>query len=366
MITTNIGFFTDTYFPQINGVTYTLSLWERVLKSLNKHVYIYYPKSKHKPKNNEIPLKSLNFSRYKGYRVILPFSTPKYSDELDIVHLHGLVSSAVIAKYVCRKFKLPSVVSYHTPLNMYIKYLSTIENLNRGVLKVYNFWENRVLNSCNFVLAPSNIIKNTLLKKNVKNVKVLSNGVDMDFFQPKNAKKFKEKLGITNEKVIGYCGRLSFEKRLQDLIAIADEFDGDILLIGDGPGYEYYKNLSRSKPNVKIFKFLKRKELPYFYSCLDLFVHPSIAETQGIVALESMACGTPVIGANSLALKETISENTGYLYEPGNKKDLLKKINDFYKNKEKKEFSKYCIRYAKKHSIKKTVKELIKIYESVV
>jgi len=87
-----------------------------------------------------------------------------------------------------------------------------------------------------------------------------------------------------------------------------------------------------------------------FYTCLDVFVFPSQAETQGLVALEAMACGTPVVGADALALKDTIQEGmNGYLYECGNRKDLLDKIKKAYNNRDK--LSKSSKEYVQEHSV---------------
>ena len=155
------------------------------------------------------------------------------------------------------------------------------------------------------------------------------------------------------------------EKHLEDIIGIADRFDGEILLAGLGPALEHYKKLAAGKKSVKFLGFLDRKDLLGFYSSLDLFVFPSTVETQGLVALEAMACGVPVIGADAFALKNTITPGkTGYLYRQGDKEMLGERIEKGYENRKK--LSKNCKEYVKEHSVEKSMEKLMKLYEKLI
>jgi glycosyltransferase involved in cell wall biosynthesis len=123
--------------------------------------------------------------------------------------------------------------------------------------------------------------------------------------------------------LVGYTGRHGFEKRLPDVVrAVAgmDESE-DVTLVfgGDGPAREGLERLARDHDlDARFFGFLPREELPAFYSALDVFAFPSPVETQGLVALEAIACGTPVVGVREGALRDTIDDGvTGYHYEPG-------------------------------------------------
>jgi len=83
-----------------------------------------------------------------------------------------------------------------------------------------------------------------------------------------------------------------------------------------------------------------------------------------LVALEAMACGTPVIGADALALKETIIDGkTGYLYKPGDVDELFMKLEMAYENREI--LAGNCVAEARKHSVENTVNALRKIYENL-
>jgi len=360
-----IGIFTDTYFPQVNGVTFTISMWKEKLEARGHEVYIYFPSGRYKPGVREYPFRSVEFKFYKDYRIALPLGIEKKAKDLDIIHIHGLFSMAIAGMLISRKYKLPRLLTYHTPADEYIDYLTRNKSLKKALMRLYNFWEKELLNSCSKVTCPSNEIRDRLVSKGVKDVTVLSNGVDLGFFGPTDAASFKEKYGIKANRVIGFCGRFGYEKHLEDLIGIADDFDGDILIAGKGPAEEFYERMAQGKRNIKLLGFLDRKELPCLYSALDVFVFPSTAETQGLVALESMACGVPVVGASALALKDTIREGVnGYLYESGNRKELLEKIDLAYRNRAA--LSVNCKEYVKAHSVEKSIEKLIILYEELL
>ncbi len=356
-----IGFFTDSYFPQINGVTYTVKLWKDELKKRGEDIYIYYPRGDYSPEENEFPFHSVEFKFYKGYKIAFPTHLSEKAKFLDVVHIHGLFTMAWAGFHISKKFSIPKVLTYHTPADHYIGYITKNEKLKQTLIKLYNYYEKKLLNSCDLVTCPSNVIKETLLKKGVKDVKVLSNGMDLNFFRYVNPELFKEKFGIKAKKIIGFCGRFGYEKHLEDLISLSDKFDGEILLAGMGPALDYYEKIAKGKKNVKILGFLSREDLLGFYSSLDLFVFPSIAETQGLVALEAMACGVPVIGADAFALKDTITEGkTGYLYKQGDTEKLWELIRKGYDNREN--LSKNAKEYVKEHSVEKSMEKLLGFY----
>ncbi len=361
----DIGIFTDSYFPQVNGVVYTIDEWRKRLQEYH-NMYIYYPQAEgYSPADFEYPFRSFEFKFYKGYHVAFPTDITEKSKHLDIVHIHGLFTMAMAGLYASRKHKIPRILTYHTPADDYINYITQKEPLRSTLMKSYNFWEKKLLNSCDYVTAPSKTIRDRLLRKGVNDVTVLSNGVDLDFFHYADPTGFREKYGIESDKVIGFCGRFGYEKHLEDIISFSEGFDGEIIMAGKGPAEEHYRRLAEDKSNVKILGFLSRDELREFYSTLDLFVFPSTAETQGLVALESMACGVPVVGADAMALKDTIEDGvTGFLYQQGDIKQLKEMVDKTYSERER--LSRNCLREVEKHSVKNTIKKLLKIYENIV
>jgi len=169
----------------------------------------------------------------------------------------------------------------------------------RYVLNLYNRFET--------TLVPSQSLAQTLRGWGVRNVRVVELGVNIDVFNPAGdgVIETRQSLGIApDQKFLLYVGRLSKEKNIQVLF---DAFDllqrrraGDfrLVVIGDGPQREHLRQLqARARDAVSWIRYCTDSaELARYYRGADLFVHPGVQETFGLVALESQACGTPVVG----------------------------------------------------------------------
>ena len=169
----------------------------------------------------------------------------------------------------------------------------------RYVLNLYNRFE--------ATLVPSEHLAETLRDWGVRNVRVVELGVNIDIFNPapNGAVSTRASLGIaTDQKFLLYVGRLSKEKNTETLF---DAFDllhrrrpGDfhLLVIGDGPQRDQLLQLqTRTDGAVSWIRYCaESSDLARYYRAADLFVHPGVQETFGLVALESQACGTPVVG----------------------------------------------------------------------
>jgi len=365
-----IGFFTDTYFPQINGVTFTVYQWKKELEKLGHEVFVYYPEDKtYQPKKNEVPMPSLPFLFYKGYRIGLP-AFNRIEKDLDIVHVHAVALMADLGLAVARKQRIPCVITYHTPPDKYMYEILPIDNKTiQEAMKVgYYKYEKELLKRCQLVTSPSEEIINMLKERlgdYIKKATFFSNGIDTDYFKEADPEEFRRVYDIPKGRVIGYTGRHSTGKCLEDLIKYADRFDGTVLIGGDGPLTEKYKELAAGKKNIRFLGFFKREHLCQFYSLLDVFIMPSIVETEGLVVLEANACGTPAVGANAMALKSTIQDDVnGYHYEPGDIDDLAAKVEKAYKNREK--LSKSSKEFVKTRSAANAAKKLVSLYGEVI
>jgi 1,2-diacylglycerol 3-alpha-glucosyltransferase len=360
-----IGFLTDTYFPQVNGVTFTIQAWKDELEKRGHEVGIYYPRGGYKPCEGEIEFPAMDFRFYEGYRLAIPWNISKKTKNLDILHQHGLYTMALAGIWSSVKNKTPKILTFHTPGDEYTDYLPLSKHLGWAYKKGYLLWERWLLNRYGKITTASPVIRDRLLQNKIKDVEILSNGLDLRLFHKVETENFRDMHGITAEKVIGFCGRLGYEKHVEDLIAAADEFEGQVLIAGEGPAKKYYEKLSEKKKNVKMLGFIPRHDLRQFYSALDVFVFPSFCETQGLVALESMACETPVIAVPVAALKTTIDDGeTGYHFMPKDPKDLLLKVDKCYENMAK--LRKACLKKARENSIKNTIDKLETIYSGII
>ncbi|ESS12296.1 MAG: glycosyltransferase [uncultured archaeon A07HR60] len=317
-----VAAFTDTYLPTVNGVSYTVATWSRRWRQAGGVMNVVYPGSRaHSPGEAEFPVRSAPFPLYDGYRFGLP-STPATLPDPELVHAHTPFTMGLAGRRFAHKRDLPFVASFHTPTAEYTQYVSNLWPISRVMSRTAAQYERWFYRGADAVVVPSEVIRDQSTSRFGETpVHVVPNGVDTNRFQPVDDTTFRDRRGLGDELLVGYTGRHGYEKQLGDLVAAVDGLDHDARLVigGDGPAREgLVADADARGIDAKFPGFLDRSKLPAFYSALDVFCFPSPVETQGLVALEAMACGTPVVGADEGALVETIDhDETGYLYSAG-------------------------------------------------
>jgi len=363
----SVASFSDTYLPTLNGVTYTLATWKKWWDARGGEMHVIYPNSKHGPQQNEWPVSSVPFPFYPGYRLALPLN-PTPRENIDVVHTHTPFSLGLAGQRMAKKYNLPLVASYHTPLSKYVDYISPSALISRSLSKASNHWESRFLNRADLILVHSETALKDLRRIGVTSpINLLKNGIDTSLFRPVEAESFLTKYGLNSDQtIIGYTGRHGYEKNIHELIQLSSSIDATILIGGDGPNRNNLETqANKFDANILFLGRLPREDLPAFYSALDLFIFPSPVETQGIVALESIACGTPVVAANQGALLETVIEGvTGTHYQSGNPSSLIEKTLDSLSNRNN--LCKNCISHRDSISIDATIDQLSQLYQSLL
>jgi glycosyltransferase involved in cell wall biosynthesis len=147
-------------------------------------------------------------------------------------------------------------------------------------------------------------------------------------------------------------------------VAEAD-VDATLVFGGDGPARESLERRAANRGvDARFLGFLPREELPAFYSALDAFLFPSPIETQGLVALEANACGTPVVGVDSGALADTVDDGvTGYHFQPGDIGAFAAAIRRTLSERER--LRQNCLDRRDAISVDHAVDELATVYERV-
>ena len=205
------------------------------------------------------------------------------------------------AVFAGRSLRIPVVGFYHSHFPE--AYLRGPARLLRAPAQKY---VRALYNRFEATLVPSEQLARVLENWGVGNVRTVNLGVNTEIFSPlpDDAAQTRSSLGIgPDRKLLLYVGRLAQEKNTETLFASfemlakrrPDEFA--LLIIGDGPQREQLRRLQAKTGGVKWIQYCTdSQELARFYRAADLFVHPGVQETFGLVALESQACGTPVVG----------------------------------------------------------------------
>ncbi|MFB6149417.1 MAG: glycosyltransferase [Halobacteriales archaeon] len=322
-----VAAFTDTYLPTINGVTYTISAWRDRWADRGGRMDVIYPASSNEPEAGEYPVRSLPFPFYDGFRLGLP-QVPDAVGPVDLVHSHSPFSLGFAGYRMAQKREVPFVVSYHTPIAEYAEYVAPRRAAGL-VSRVSRRYESVFLDRADLVLTPSESTRSAVASRTSTPVRSHPNGVDVGFFAPTDPTDFLERYGLpAGEFLVGYTGRHGYEKNLDRILDATADLEVTVVFGGDGPARESLERLAgEAGVDARFLGFLDREELPEFYSAIDVFAFPSPVETQGLVALESIACGTPVVAVDSGALSKTVTDgSTGYHYEPGSVSNFREKI----------------------------------------
>ncbi|SDN24575.1 glycosyltransferase family 1 protein [Bacillus sp. OK048] len=339
-----IAIFTDTFYPDVNGVAQTL---KRFTDYLDKQCISYKVFAPHSVSNDYVSnhihrFKSLSFFLYPECRFAIP-NLLQIKSEIeqfspDLIHVATPFTVGLSGVYYAKKYNIPMVGSYHTDFNDYLHYYD-LQFLSKPIWK-YMKWFHRPFQK---LFVPSIDTFEKLNSRGFSNLEIWPRGVDCQLYHPNYEKTIvSSRYGISNKFILTYVGRLAPEKDLKTLMTITDSLPPEInkhihwLIAGDGPLLDELKR--DAKPNMTFTGYLKGAGLAEVYSATDIFVFPSPTETFGNVVLEALASGTPVIGANSGGVKNIISTgNTGYLCEPGNADDFAQRIVQLLNNDPKRE-----------------------------
>lgn len=394
--------FTDTYLPTVNGVTYTIDLWRSRWNDGYGRMRVVYPRSDgHAPRAAEIPVASVPVPGFRGHRLGAPVipsalaepssrssggrtssaAAPLESDvETDIVHVHSPFALGVAGLRFAARADAPVVATYHTVLGERIEhYLAGSRvagpRVVAGAKAACRRYERRFYDAVDLVTAPTVDARRRLRRAidPATEIEIVSNGIDTDAFRPVETDAFAAAYGIDadapdrDRPILGYAGRHGPEKHLEELLEAVAEWDRDatVLLAGDGPCRSRLENRARELGcDARFLGFLPREALPAFYSLLDAFVFPGRIETQGLVALEAAACGTPVVAVDAGALRRTVLEGeTGYHYPPGDVAALRDALERTLAERDR--LRDLCLRRRDAISVDRTLERLASVYERV-
>jgi glycosyltransferase involved in cell wall biosynthesis len=288
---------------------------------------------------------------FPGLFLICPFIIARKKP--DIIHAHGLVAGFV-GVFWGKIFGKKIIISTHNYYNF----------PKKGLYKEFAGW---IFSNTHKTLGLSDKSVNEIRSLGVSKHKVgrFVYWIDLRLF--KTIVNAKKKLGFKEKLVVLFIGRLVREKGIEILLQSFRNWSRNIKLViaGSGPQYMPVKQLSREFNNLEVLGNINQKKLPAYYSGADLTIMPSNSEEGfGRVILESLACGTPVIGADRGSIPEAMDETVGKFIKvtPQNIKDT---VEYFLNHKSKlKKLSLNCRKFAERRYDEKNVEDIIKAYTS--
>lgn len=334
-----VAFVSDTYWPRINGVTVAIDQCRKSLQKAGYSVQLWAPQYPGPKQNAEEGVTRLpSWSLYlisKEDRLASPLRSQRLFSGLrsfspDIIHAHTEFWTAFLARYYARRNGIPFVITCHTYFEAYARhYLPPMTRTisRRLIPKLVRY----LFDGADAVIVPAARMKDVLKSYGVGvPVHVIPTGISGAVFHPVEKEDARNFLALqfpqtVNRRILLSVSRLSAEKdpeRVLRVFAALHRAFPDVMLVfaGDGPQRYVLENQAAAaglENQVLFTGYIPRETLKYWYSAAEVFVFASQTETQGLVTLEAMACGTPVVAAGVMGTRDVMQgDNGGFMVEP--------------------------------------------------
>jgi len=315
-----IAIFTETFLPKVDGIVTRLRHTIDHLQRNGDQVLVIAPEggiTEHKGAK-VYGITGFPLPLYPELKMALP--RPAIGDQLesfhpDIIHVVNPAVLGLAGIFYSKLLKTPLVASYHTHLPQYLPHygLGMLQGLLWELLK-------NAHNQANLNLCTSTAMMSELTQHGIERVDLWQRGVDTELFHPDLASwEMRSHLsqGHPEKPLLLYVGRLSAEKEIERIKPILEAIPtARLALVGDGPHRQALEKHFLGT-NTNFIGYLMGKELGAAFASADAFIFPSRTETLGLVLLEAMAAGCPVVAARSGGIPDIVTDRVnGYLFEP--------------------------------------------------
>lgn len=373
-----IAMMTNNYKPFVAGVPISIERLTDSLRGLGHEVVVFAPSYDAQEEEEDVV-------RYKALirGVTGGFSVPNSLDfeierrfkegNFDVIHVHHPMMIGRTARYLSWKYHVPMVFTYHTRYEQYLHYigLSKLQGIMPAYIRNYT-------KHCDMVIAPTPLMKEYLGRVQPDaDIRILPTGLVKDNFLPEEEKALCIRTALAGGKSHLFCtvARLAKEKNLVFLLncmrMLKDSWGSDfrLVLIGDGP--------QRSELERRVYKLgikdevifageIPNQEIKNYCHASDLFLFSSLSETQGIVLLESMAAGTPVVALRATGTQDVvINGKNGYMTETS-ENEFTSKLMDILEKKEIDLLRQGALETARCYSSVQIAKEAVLVYAQAV
>lgn len=316
-----IAFFTETFLPKVDGIVTRLTKTVQQLVAAGDEVLIFCPEGAPDTYMGArvVGVPAMPLPLYPELKLALP--RPAVSEALDrfgpdLVHVVNPAVLGLGGIWLARSRGLPLVASYHTHLPKYLEHygMGMLEPLLWELLKAAH-------NQAQLNLCTSTAMVEELASRGIQHTALWQRGVDTDLFRPELASAaMRQRLHGGHDDtghLLLYIGRLSAEKQIGRIRPVLEAMPQTRLaLVGDGPHRQQLERHFEGTATTFV-GYLAGEELASAYASGDAFLFPSSTETLGLVLLEAMAAGCPVVGANRGGIPDIVSDGVnGCLYDP--------------------------------------------------
>ncbi len=352
VVATELGIALAEHGHEIHFITYKQPVRLQLL-----HNNVHY---------HEVSVPSYPLFHYQPYELALSSKLVNMAKlhEIEIVHVHYAIPHAY-AGYMAKQMLAQE--------GIFIPMVTTLHGTDITLVGSHPFYKPAVtfsINNSDAVTSVSQSLKDDTLRLfNIKKeIEVVPNFIDTKKYENLYSNCERELIASNNEKIITHISNIRKVKRVDDVIEIFDriqkELPAKLVIVGDGPEKESLENLCKKKGiDEKVLFVGNSHEVDKILCFSDLFILPSEHESFGLVALEAMVCGVPVISSNAGGLPEVnIHGESGYLSNVGNVDEMAKNALKILVNSDTHQLFK---RKAKENTQRFETKLIVPLYEEI-
>jgi glycosyltransferase involved in cell wall biosynthesis len=380
----HIAFFTNTYHPFVSGVVRSISSFRQALTDLGQNVFVFAQQVDdyidEEPFIFRYP--SFNISWPTDFHAVIPISSHiDYlipSLKLDVIHTHHPILLGRTAATKAAELNIPLVFTFHSQYSEYTQYLplnqETIQDFIKDLIdtRLVDF-----MKKCHHIVVPSSSMLELLHEVFGLNesVSVVPTGIDSKRFKDADGQPIRKKLGWNDDIVLISVGRLGPEKNWETLLnACAPVMHAHpnfrAAIIGDGLDRDKLKKHTEKMGIANRVEFLGTvpyDQIPCYLKAADIFGFASVAETQGLVTMEAVAAGLPVVAIDAVGTRDNVKHNEQGLLTPNDSQALAQAITRLVENPELRyQFSKSATKRADEFDMTVQADKLIGVYEQAI
>lgn len=324
----NILFLSDVYFPRVNGVSTSIATFRREFRAAGHRVWLvapdYFAPSDDESEILRVPSRYLPMDpedRMMRYNKALEHLPALRRLGVDVIHAQTPFVAHYLGRRLSRELNVPLVETYHTFFEEYFYHYLPIAP-PFAMRKLARWFSRHQCNQLHGLVVPSRPMLDVLRHYGIAtHAEIIPTGLEQEAFVPGDGAAFRVRHGIPPERpVLLFVGRVAHEKNIGFLLDVVNRVRhdmADVLLViaGEGPARDSLQRRATAlglDGNVRFIGYLERKnELLGCYRSADLFVFASRTETQGLVLLEAMAQGVPLVSTAELGAKSVLCEGLG-------------------------------------------------------
>jgi glycosyltransferase involved in cell wall biosynthesis len=372
----HIGYFTNTYYPIISGVVRSVETFRQALTELGHNVFIFAQDASDYKDSHPFIFRYPTLDLPLPGNFPLPIPLSPFVDHLlpllkvDIIHSHHPFLLGQVAANKAAELDVPLVFTFHTQYREYSHYIALSQEF---VKETIDRWVTDYIQKCHHLVVPSDSMRQVLADEYgvTEQITTIPTGIDLEPYQRANGQAIRQERGWGQDKILISVGRLAKEKNWETLLAAVAQVmqkwaDVRLVLIGEGSEQATLKKYSEDlgiAARVEFVGHIPFDDIPSYLKAADLFCFASITETQGLVTMEAIAAGLPVVAVDATGTKDVIDHDQQGLLTPNDNQALAQAIERVLDDESlRSRFKEAAWQQALSFDIKLQVKKLLAVY----